>query len=167
MDKRRSADNKNKLLYDPNQREQRRLGAFSNEENYDEEELEEENESNEKENDLTQASNDQSIDNEGEVQSSGKLPIKQVVSNKAKQVASAAGAKAKAAAARVGAKIVAFIAANPWVLLILAALIILLIVIMALTGDDDEYGHFDELCDYNLAVVNLTTVILMKLKQWI
>lgn len=157
MDKRRSADNKNKLLYDPNQREQRRLGAFSNEENYDEEELEEENESNEKENDLTQASNDQSIDNEGEVQSSGKLPIKQVVSNKAKQVASAAGAKAKAAAARVGAKIVAFIAANPWVLLILAALIILLIVIMALTGDDDEYGHFDELCDYNLAVVNLTT----------
>lgn len=157
MDKRRSDDNKNKLLYDPNQREQRRLGAFSNEENYDEEELEEENESNEKENDLTQASNDQSIDNEGEVQSSGKLPIKQVVSNKAKQVASAAGAKAKAAAARVGAKIVAFIAANPWVLLILAALIILLIVIMALTGDDDEYGHFDELCDYNLAVVNLTT----------
>ena len=157
MNKRRSADNKNKLLYDPNQREQRRLGAFSNEENYDEEELEEENESNEKENDLNQASNDQSIDNEGEVQSSGKLPIKQVVSNKAKQVASAAGAKAKAAAARVGAKIVAFIAANPWVLLILAALIILLIVIMALTGDDDEYGHFDELCDYNLAVVNLTT----------
>lgn len=157
MDKRRSDDNKNKLLYDPNQREQRRLGAFSNEENYDEEELEEENESNEKENDLTQASNDRSIDNEGEEQSSGKLPIKQVVSNKAKQVASAAGAKAKAAAARVGAKIVAFIAANPWVLLILAALIILLIVIMALTGDDDEYGHFDELCDYNLAVVNLTT----------
>ena len=44
MNNRRSNDNdKNKLLYDPNQREQRRLGAFSSVENEiddDEEELE-------------------------------------------------------------------------------------------------------------------------------
>lgn len=47
MNNRRSNDNdKNKLLYDPNQREQRRLGAFSNVENedYDEDVNEEENE---------------------------------------------------------------------------------------------------------------------------
>ena len=46
MNNRRSNDNdKNKLLYDPNQREQRRLGAFSNVENedYDEDVNEEEN----------------------------------------------------------------------------------------------------------------------------
>ena len=36
MNNRRSNDNdNNKLLYDPNQREQRRLGAFSNVENED------------------------------------------------------------------------------------------------------------------------------------
>ena len=47
MNNRRSNDNdNNKLLYDPNQRQQRRLGAFSNVENedYDEDVNEEENE---------------------------------------------------------------------------------------------------------------------------
>ena len=32
-------NDKNKLLYDPNQREQRRLGAFSSVQNYDENEI--------------------------------------------------------------------------------------------------------------------------------
>lgn len=164
MDKRRSNDNKNKLLYDPNQREQRRLGAFSNEEIIDDEDEDlEEDELDEENDDMKEAANEQSSEENSNNQSSinqnkGNSPIKQVAKNKAKKIASAAGAKAKAVAAKIGAKIVAFIASNPWVLLILCALILLLIIILCLTGSgaDDEYGHFDELCDYNLAVVNLT-----------
>ena len=161
MDKRRSDDNKNKLLYDPNQREQRRLGAFSNVENFDEDEVQEDEngldeENNEVDNDINNQIPEEDNEQKNVKQGNGNFPIKQVAKNKAKQVASAAGAKAKAAAAKVGAKIATFIATNPWVLLIILGVIVLLILILSLTGDDDEYGHFDELCDYNLAVVNLT-----------
>lgn len=142
MNKRRSNNNKNKLLYDPNQREKRRLGAFSNEENIeDEEELNEEQEENEEVEDKAEESNN----------------VGQVVQNKANQLASVAKTKAKAAAAKVTAKIGAFIAANPWILLIIAGVVILFIIIIAVLGEESEYGHFKEDCDYNLATVDLKT----------
>ena len=39
MNSRKSDNNKNKLLYDPNQANLRRLGAFSSVQNYDENEI--------------------------------------------------------------------------------------------------------------------------------
>ena len=141
MNNRRSNDNdKNKLLYDPNQREQRRLGAFSNVENedYDEDVNEEENE--ELENDV-----EPDVNNEIEDTRTSSVPQKNnIVKNTVgKKIVSGAGAKAKALGAKVGAKIVAFIAANPWVLIV--------------AGGSTSNGYYSQECNFNASTVNLTT----------
>lgn len=86
---------------------------------------------------------------------------KNLAKNKAKNAINQAkkqvGNKAKMAAKAVGKKIVAFIAANPWILLVFAGIIMIILVILMLASASKGYGHFDEACDYNLSVVNLTT----------
>ena len=153
MNNRRSNDNdKNKLLYDPNQREQRRLGAFSSVENEiddDEEELEEEV------NEEALETEEQEVSNE--TSSVGSNALKQQVNNKVKNVASGVGTKAKAVGAKIGSKIVAFIAANPWILIVLAVVIALIIIVLLVASSNSGYGHFKEECNYNLATINLTT----------
>lgn len=155
MNNRRSNDNdKNKLLYDPNQREQRRLGAFSNVENedYDEDVNEEENE--ELENDV-----EPDVNNEIEDTRTSSVPQKNnIVKNTVgKKIASAAGAKAKALGAKVGAKIVAFIAANPWVLIVLGVVILIFIIILIVAGGSTSNGYYSQECNFNASTVNLTT----------
>ena len=155
MNNRRSNDNdKNKLLYDPNQREQRRLGAFSNVENedYDEDVNEEENE--ELENDVEPA-----VNNEIEDTRASSVPQKNniVKKNISKKVASNIGAKAKALGAKVGAKIVAFIAANPWVLIVLGVVILIFIIILIVAGGSTSNGYYSQECNFNASTVNLTT----------
>lgn len=80
-----------------------------------------------------------------------KSKAKNAINQAKKQI----GNKAKMAAKAAGQKIVAFIAANPWILLVFAGIIMIILVILMLASASKEYGHFDEACDFNLAVVNL------------
>ena len=149
MNNRRSNDNdKNKLLYDPNQREQRRLGAFSNVENedYDEDVNEEENE--ELENDEIEDTRTSSVPQKNNI-------VKNTVG---KKIVSGAGAKAKALGAKVGAKIVAFIAANPWVLIVLGVVILIFIIILIVAGGSTSNGYYSQECNFNASTVNLTVL---------
>ena len=124
MNSRKSDNNKNKLLYDPNQANLRRLGAFSSVQNYDENEIDdvrdEELENNDfEEKNITDNSSPSSsaLDDAKELE---KGQAKSTVSNAAKQVGKQVAAKGKAVASALGKKLIAFIAANPWVLAILA-----------------------------------------------
>lgn len=141
MNNRRSKNDNNKLLYDPNQKEQRRLGTFSS--GY--EDVEEISEVNEEEiNDEEEVINESSSDK--------KSVIKQGVST----ALNGAKVKAKAVAAKVGAKIVAFIAANPWVLVVIGIVLILFIIILLLVNTDDSNGYYNQECNFNASSVNLT-----------
>ena len=138
MDRKRGVNNNgNKLLYDPNQRKQRRLGAFSMEENAEEVENDSEEElENQKD---TAVNEDTTTNNVGgnEVASSQAVNtknaggtrsvVKDVAMNSLKQGGKVAGKLLKAA----GKRILMFIIANPWVLFIIGiALIILLIILI-------------------------------------
>ena len=67
------------------------------------------------------------------------------------------GNKAKMAAKAAGKKIVAFIATNPWVLIVLGVIIAIIIIVLVVASSNSGYGHFKEECNYNLATINLTT----------
>lgn len=67
------------------------------------------------------------------------------------------GNKAKMAAKAAGKKIVAFIAANPWVLIVLGIILAIIIIVLVVASSNSGYGHFKEECNYNLATINLTT----------
>ena len=77
---------------------------------------------------------------------------------KAKAVSKKAKAKAKAVAASVGKKILAFIAANPWILLVIGGLILLIFLILSIIalGGEEEDGYYNKACDFNSAPVHLT-----------
>ncbi len=147
---RKSSENKHgKLLYDPNQRINERLGAFSSETNNDED-IDDELEQEEKEN-VDELANDEetneSLANEGATPNTGSA-IKSVASQKTVQIAG-----------KIGSKIVTFIAANPWVLLVIAIAVILVIVILFLVsafGGADS-GYYNEECNFNLTNVTLKT----------
>lgn len=79
--------------------------------------------------------------------------VKNAVNQAKKQI----GNKAKMAAKAAGKKIVAFIAANPWVLLVIVVAVILVIVILFLVsafGGADS-GYYNEECNFNSANVIL------------
>ena len=169
---RRRSDSNNKLLYDPNQRMQQRLGTFSMDENSEEEiddeevksdveDLSENNENYENNpnsssgnNDVDTSNNDENS-NQGLVKNATKIGTQQL-GNVAKQVAS-----------KIALKIGAFIAANPWVLLIIggaAALFLLIIIFASLTDEDSgtfsgEYGNASSSCDTSSDEANLVTFI--------
>ena len=77
---------------------------------------------------------------------------------KAKAVSKKAKAKAKAVAASVGKKILAFISANPWILLVIGGLILLIFLILSIIalGGEEEDGYYNKACDFNSAPVHLT-----------
>ena len=170
MNRKRGVNNsENKLLYDPNQRKQRRLGAFSMEENVsDDEENSEEVEQEEEQNAQEQETQSQSEQvNDEQVQSaSGGGAVKNAAST-AKNVAGDAAKKAvkqagKAIGKVIGAlakKLLAFIVANPWVLLILGIVLLIFIIIIILAGDTEGhgYGYYDTQCNFNESVVTLST----------
>ena len=82
-----------------------------------------------------------------------KSKAKNAVNQAKKQV----GNKAKMAAKAAGKKIVAFIAANPWVLIVLGIILAIIIIVLVVASSNSGYGHFKEECNYNLATINLTT----------
>ena len=170
MNRKRGVNNsENKLLYDPNQRKQRRLGAFSMEENVsDDEENSEEVEQEEEQNAQEQETQGQSeqVNDEQAQSASGGGAVKNAAST-AKNVAGDAAKKAvkqagKAIGKVIGAlakKLLAFIVANPWVLLILGIVLLIFIIIIILAGDTEGhgYGYYDTQCNFNESVVTLST----------
>jgi len=156
---RRGNDSNNKLLYDPNQREQRRLGAFSmleNEEITEEEPTDTEQENSNPENNLM----DENV-NENANGSKSSL-----IGTGAKKVAGKAGAAAANVAKKVVSKFMMFIIANPWILGIIAFLIIFILILFAAAGgtSDKKYiglGGYDyldlgEICE-NITVYDTTS----------
>ena len=162
MNSRKSDNNKNKLLYDPNQANLRRLGAFSSVQNYDENEIDdvrdEELENNDfEEKNITDNSSPSSsaLDDAKEL---GKGQAKSTVSNAAKQVGKQVAAKGKAVASALGKKLIAFIAANPWVLAILAVVIVIFLIILLIAGGGSNgNGYYSQECNFNASTVSLTT----------
>lgn len=65
--------------------------------------------------------------------------------------------KTKKVAAKAASKIGAFIAANPWILLVIAGIIIVVFIILIILSSGGDYGEFKEDCDFNLSTVELTT----------
>lgn len=159
MNSRRSDDNKNKLLYDPNQANLRRLGAFSNTQNFDEEENDDEVTDEELEsNDLEETSVTDNSSPSSSVLDDAKELGKGQAQSTLKKVSSQATQKAKVAIANMGSKIAAFIAANPWVLAILGVLILLiLIILMFASSDSDSNGYYSQECNFNASTVALNT----------
>ena len=162
MNSRKSDNNRNKLLYDPNQANLRRLGAFSSVQNYDENEIDdvrdEELENNDfEEKNITDNSSPSSsaLDDAKEL---GKGQAKSTVSNAAKQVGKQMAAKGKAVASALGKKLIAFIAANPWVLAILAVVIVIFLIILLIAGGGSNgNGYYSQECNFNASTVVLNT----------
>ena len=162
MNSRKSDNNKNKLLYDPNQANLRRLGAFSSVQNYDEDEIDDvrdeelENNDFEEKNIVDNSSPSSSaLDDAKEL---GKGQAKSTVSNAAKQVGKQVAAKGKAVASALGKKLIAFIAANPWVLAILAVVIVIFLIILLIAGGGSNgNGYYSQECNFNASTVSLTT----------
>ena len=162
MNSRRSDNNKNKLLYDPNQANLRRLGTFSSVQNYDEDEIDDvrdeelENNDFEEKNIVDNSSPSSSaLDDAKEL---GKGQAKSTVSNAAKQVGKQVAAKGKAVASALGKKLIAFIAANPWVLAILAVVIVIFLIILLIAGGGSNgNGYYSQECNFNASTVSLTT----------
>ena len=158
MNNRRSDDNKNKLLYDPNQANLRRLGAFSNVQNFDEEDIEDEIENEEQSEEIT----DENVSESSSPSSSalddakefGKGQVKQVALSKGKQIAG----KVSVTVAKDGSKFIAFIAANTWILIIVGALILILFIILSFGAlDSNKNGYYNQECNFNASIVNLSS----------
>ena len=77
--------------------------------------------------------------------------------NAAKQVGKQAAAKGKAVASALGKKLIAFIAANPWILLVLAAVILIILIILSFASTDDSNGYYSQECNFNASTVVLNT----------
>ena len=162
MNSRKSDNNKNKLLYDPNQANLRRLGAFSSVQNYDENEIDDVRDEELENNDFEEKN---IVDNSSPSSSAldgakefGKGQAKSAVSNAAKQVGKQLAAKGKAVASALGKKLIAFIAANPWVLAILAIVIVIFLIILFIAGGGaNGNGYYSQECNFNASTVSLTT----------
>ena len=158
MNNRRSNGNKNKLLYDPNQAYLRRLGAFSNTQNFstDEDLDDETNEELESNNGLDNSVNDDSLPSSNPLDEP-KESEEGNVSSSAGLLGKKAGKEAKAVATKASAKIATVIAANPWILAVGGVLILLFFLILFISASGNGEGHFDEKCNYNQTTINLKT----------
>lgn len=63
--------------------------------------------------------------------------------------------KAKVMASVAKKKILAFIAANPWILLVFGLFILFIIILLMLMGGETNNGYFSQECDFNSAPVHL------------
>lgn len=157
--------NGNRLLYDPNQRKQKRLGAFSMDENLEEETAEQKNVQNENLQQETQQ-NDSSSDNLSNETNSDSASSLGNVSNKNNSQRTSnkiqnAGDMIKNAAKKIAKKILMFILSNPWLLLILGIIIFIILIIVIIaggvdSGDENTGGYYNVQCDFNNSTVNLT-----------
>lgn len=168
MDRKRGVNNENKLLYDPNQRQQRRLGAFSMEQNNDvEDEVQSSSESENENLDVQDNSEQVNADtNENSTPSTLEQTknvatdtAKRAASNTVKTAAKKAGSAVAKVAGKVAMKIFAFLLANPWLLAIIGIIVLIFIIIIILGGDTEAHGdgYYDAQCNFNESVVTLTT----------
>ena len=68
--------------------------------------------------------------------------------------------KTKTAIKAAGKKMAAFIAANPWILLIIGGVFLLaVIIIVVIAGASSSGGYYSQECNFNASTVNLTTCI--------
>lgn len=169
MDRKRGVNNsENRLLYDPNQRKQRRLGTFSMEENT--EDVEENNEELEEETADGTETTDNGVQQEsptsegdqsalGENIKSAASGAKNVAKDAAKTAAKQAGKAVGKVVGAIGKKLLLFIISNPWVLLVLGIALLLLIIILILAGDSEAHGN-----DYyeNCSAISISTTSLSK-----
>lgn len=134
-------NNKNRLLYDPNDRLNRRLGNFPMQQDIEDEESVEPEEN--EETSLEVETNDNIEEQTPTVVDAGK------------QVVAAQGAAIKK---QVKNKLLAFIASNPWVIAIIIGGIFLLFLLLwfSTKNDKQQGGYFDSRCNYNLTEVTLS-----------
>ncbi len=176
---RRRSDDSNKLLYDPNQRMQQRLGTFSMDENSDEEINDEEvksdvegfSESNKSYENIQNSSFDNNdVDTSNNEEKNNQSLVKKAAKNVTQQLGNQVKKVVSNVASKVALKIGAFIAANPWVLLIIggvAALFLLIIIFASLTNSNTgnsgtlngEYGIASSSCNTSSDEANLITFI--------
>ena len=172
MNRKSIDDNRrNKLLYDPNQRRLQRLGAFSMNENMEDEDVEntEEEQVEESQNDVSQQEN---LEGQNVSQQQGTQEEAQQNSNSirntaltaARNVRNVAAQKAKQVVSKVASKVamrvVTFILANPWILGILAFVVfLLLIIIMMGAGESSANSSLNSSCDTSSDEANLVTFV--------
>ena len=164
MDRKRGVNTENKLLYDPNQRQQRRLGAFSMEENIEDEEELEETENVDETEDIPQAEmTDEVQQEENEANQSAinqaKTVAETVAKTAVKNTAKAAGAVAKKVAGKVAMKVMAFIVANPWILAIIGVIVLLFIIIIIIGGGSISNNLSSSYLD-NCSAISISTTSL-------
>lgn len=173
---RRRSDSNNKLLYDPNQRMQQRLGTFSMDENSEEEiddeevksDVEDLSENNENyENNSNRSSGNNDVDTSNNDKNNNQSLVKKAAKNVTQQLGNQIKNVVSNVASKVALKIGAFIAANPWVLLIIggaAALFLLIIIFASLTDNNTgnlsgQYGIASSSCNTSSDEANLITFI--------
>lgn len=175
---RRRSDSNNKLLYDPNQRMQQRLGTFSMDENSEEEiddeevksDVEDLSENNENyENNPNSSSGNNDVDTSNNAEKNNQSLVKNAARNVTQQFGNQVKNVVGNVARKVALKIGAFIAANPWILLIIGgavALFLLIIIFASIDGDGEnsgtlsgEYGIASSSCNTSSDEANLVTFI--------
>ena len=172
MDRKSIKNNRrNKLLYDPNQRRLQRLGAFSMNENTEDEDVEntEEEQAEESQNDVSQQENleGQNVSQQQGTQEETQQntsSLRNTALTAARNARNIAAQKAKQAVSKVASKvamrIVTFILANPWILGILAiAVFLLLIIIMMGAGESSANSSLNSSCDTSSDEANLVTFV--------
>lgn len=166
MNRKRGVNNENKLLYDPNQRQQRRLGAFSMTQNNEEDELEEtqNEEINEVENvENTTETNEKLENSETEqVASQAKAAAGAAVRETARNATKAAGTAAKKVAGKVAMKVLAFIVANPWILAILGVVLLIFILIIILGGGAQSENSLSSSYGASCSEISISTTSLSR-----
>ena len=158
MDRKRGVNNENKLLYDPNQRQQRRLGAFSMEENIEDEEELEEIQDEEQEIDESVEDNNEQVTEDNEV---SQVPANAAVKTATSNAFKAAGEATKKVAGKAIMKIGAFIMANPWILLIIGILLLLILLIVILGGgstiiNNSSTAYLDDCSAISISTTSLS-----------
>lgn len=172
MDRKSIKNNRrNKLLYDPNQRRLQRLGAFSMNENTEDEDVEntEEEQVEESQNDVSQQENleGQNVSQQQGTQEETQQntsSLRNTALTAARNARNIAAQKAKQVVSKVASKvamrIVTFILANPWILGILAIVVfLLLIIIMMGAGESSANSSLNSSCDTSSDEANLVTFV--------
>ena len=172
MNRKSIDDNRrNKLLYDPNQRRLQRLGAFSMNENTEDEDVEntEEEQVEESQNDVSQQENleGQNVSQQQGTQEETQQntsSLRNTALTAARNARNIAAQKAKQVVSKVASKvamrIVTFILANPWILGILAIVVfLLLIIIMMGAGESSANSSLNSSCDTSSDEANLVTFV--------
>ena len=164
------------LMYDPNERVSKRLGSFYAASRSDSNETDEDNpqtnndsdtaqqqepneDNNSTENESSSDENEENNEEEQQNNNENQQNPQDVAKDVAKQaLKTAAAQKAKQVAAQAGKKLIAVIAKNPYVLLVIAIILIILFLILIIFGvsiANSNNSKYDEVCNYNLTKVEL------------